>query len=235
MAAKRGGTVPLAVIGHASTQEQHDRFEDPTPRYEQVVQWLVRHGYAVVLPVRPGHEPTGGPYLEDQGGCEDADFTKSGLATAVSIEAASDYMRAQSFVKKNQVIVVGQSAGGWGALALASRNTTAVRAVIDFAGGRGGHSLDLPNNNCAADRLVAAAGDFGRTARVATLWLYSQNDSYFGPDLSKKMVDAFRRNGGNAEYHLLEPIADDGHFMMLSSDGIRSWSAIVEKFLAKRR
>lgn len=229
------GPFPLAVISHASTEDPNERIEDPTPRYESTAQWLVQHGYAVVLPVRPGHGPTGGAYLEDQGGCANADYVRSGQTTAASIEATIDYMLAQPFLKKKRVIVVGQSAGGWGALALASRNLPMVRAIINFSGGRGGRSLGKPNVNCAADRLVAAAGEFGRTARIPTLWLYTKNDSFFGPKLSKRMADAFRRGGGRVEYHLLPAFGEDGHLVMVSPDAIPIWAPIVEKFLVRMR
>jgi dienelactone hydrolase len=229
------GPFPFAVISHASTQDAHERIEDPTPRYENVALWFVRHGYAVVLPVRPGHGATGGPYVEDQGGCEDADYVKSGFAIAATVETTVDYMTAQPFLKKDHVVIVGQSAGGWGALALASRNPPAVSAVINFAGGRGGHSLGEPNTNCAPGRLIAAAGEFGRAVHLPTLWIYAENDSYFAPDLSKRMADAFRLGGGPVEYHLLPPFAEDGHFMLLASNGPTIWAPIVEKFLAKSR
>jgi dienelactone hydrolase len=229
------GPFPLAVIGHASAQNASERSEDPTQRYEAVALWLLRHGYAVALPIRPGHAPTGGPYLEDQGRCENSDYLDSGRITAASLEAAVSYLTTQPFLRKDRVIVVGQSAGGWGALALASRNPPAVRAVINFAGGRGGQAYDRPNSNCVPDRLVAAAGEFGQTARIPTVWLYTENDSYFGPQLSKQMADAYRSAGGRIDYHLLPPFGDDGHFLMLQSSGIAIWTPIVEKFLARSR
>jgi dienelactone hydrolase len=188
-----------------------------------------------VLPIRPGHGATGGSYLEDQGGCENADYFKAGLASAASIEATLEYMATQPFLKRGQVVVIGQSAGGWAALALASRNPPAVRAVINFSGGRGGRSLDEPNANCAADRLIAAAGEFGRTARVPTLWIYAENDSYFGPALSKRMADAFRAAGGRVEFQLLPPVGEEGHLVMLDPEATRIWGPTVEKFLAKAR
>jgi hypothetical protein len=54
---------------------------------------LVKQGFAVIVPERPGHGATAGPYLEDQGGCADADYTKSAHATAGSIVAALAFMR----------------------------------------------------------------------------------------------------------------------------------------------
>ncbi|HMB75630.1 MAG TPA: hypothetical protein VKN76_04485, partial [Kiloniellaceae bacterium] len=54
------------------------------------------------------------------------------------------------------------------------------------------------DNNCSPERLVAAAAGFGRTARVPTLWLYAENDSYFPPDLSRRMATAYTAAGGKA-------------------------------------
>src|SRR5690606_405420 len=132
------------------------------PVFAAAAEFFVRRGYAVIVPQRPGHGDTGGPYLEGRDGpCETADYVRSGLAVADSIQAAIDYMPRQSFVKRSGVVVIGQSAGGWGSLALASRNPRNVAAIINFAGGRGGRVHNRPNNNCAPEKLVAAAGMFG--------------------------------------------------------------------------
>jgi len=229
------GPFPLVVINHGSTQSASRRAAAPLPTYDFVSRWFVEHGYAVVLPQRPGHGETGGPYLENQGGCANADYRKAGLATAASIEAAVTYMRVQPFVKKTGIIVVGQSAGGWGVLALASKNPREVRAVINFAGGRGGRSYDKPHNNCAPDRLVAAARAFGTTARIPTLWMYSANDSFFGPDLSRRMAEAFRAGGGRADYRLLPAFGSDGHRLIEMREAVGAWSPIVQDFLARLR
>ena len=42
------------------------------------------------------------------------------------------------------------------------------------------------------------------------LWIYSSNDTYFGPELSKQVHEAFTGAGGIAEYHLLPPFGGDG-------------------------
>jgi len=226
------GPFPLAVINHGSSQSSLERAQLPSPEYPVVSQWLLDRGYAVALPLRPGHGATGGPYFEDQGRCANPDYVKSGLATAASIQAAIDYLTAQPYVRKTDVIVLGQSAGGWGALALASRNPPMLRAAINFAGGRGGHANGQPNNNCAADRLIEAAGAFGQTARISTLWLYAQNDSYFAPSLSSFMFKTFDKSGGLGEYDLLPPFGPEGHLLADAPDALALWAPIVSKFLA---
>jgi len=227
------GPFPLVIINHGSTQNAKRRAAMAAPSYPAVAQWFLARGYVVALPQRPGHGRTGGPYLEDQGGCANADFRKAGLATADSIETALRHMTALPYVRRDKVVLVGQSAGGWGALALASRHPAGVAAVISFAGGRGGRSGDKAGNNCAPDRLVAAAASFGRGARVPTLWIYTENDSYFGPRLSRRLVDAYRAAGGTAEYRLLPPYGKDGHRLIDAKDGGEIWGGLVARFLAK--
>jgi dienelactone hydrolase len=225
------GPFPLAVVNHGSQQDASARAHMGMPAFPALTQWLLERGYAVLLPQRPGHGATGGPYLENQGGCDDADYIRSGDATADSITAAIDYMIAQGFIRKTGVVVIGHSAGGWGALALAARNPPAVSAIVDFAGGRGGHNRNQPNQNCAPDRLVVAAGAFGRTARVPSLWLYAENDSYFAPVLSQRMADAFRSAGGNAVFDLLPATGREGHGLIDDAAPAASWVTSMASFL----
>ncbi len=226
------GPFPLAVLAHASSQDAAARIDDPAPKYRPLALWLVRRGYAVILPVRPGQVPTGGPYREDQFGCANPVYVESGLATAEALAAALNYMRTQPFVRKDGSIVVGQSAGGWGALALASQNPPGLRAVINLSGGRGGHAGNRPGLVCAPEKLVAAAAHFGASAQVPSLWLYAENDSYFSPALSRQMADAWRAAGGKAEYDLLPPQRDDGHFFVEYPESSPVWEPRVESFLA---
>src|SRR5438445_9360342 len=132
------GPFPLAVIAHASVQNVLRRAQMPQPEYRALAAFLVARGFAVLVPERPGHGATGGKYLEDQGGCDEADYARSGRATAEEIVAAVDFMRRQPFTKPDGVVIVGHSAGGWGALAAASQ--TDVSTIIVFAAGRGGRA-----------------------------------------------------------------------------------------------
>ena len=83
-----GGPFPLAVIAHASTQNVLRRAQMPQPEYAALSAWLVARGFAVLVPERPGHGATGGKYLEDQSGCDEANYSRAGHATADSIAAA---------------------------------------------------------------------------------------------------------------------------------------------------
>jgi dienelactone hydrolase len=225
------GPFPLAVINHGSEEDPYLRARQGMPEFDGLTDWFLARGYAVLLPQRPGHGATGGRYLESQGDCRSADFHAAGMGAAKSIAAAIGFMTTEPFVKPGGVVVAGNSAGAWGGLALASIGPPGVAAVVNFAGGRGGHDQNRAGRNCSPDRLVSAAAKYGRTARIPSLWLYAENDSYFPPDLSTKMADAYRTAGGIAEYHLLPPVPGDGHALLLSRSAAGSWMPVLEAFL----
>lgn len=212
------GPFRIAVMAHASTQNAISRAQMPRPEYRAVVGALVAYGFAVLVPERPGHGATGGRYLEDQGDCAAPDYTRAGQAVGDSILAALTFILKQPFARKDAAVVVGHSAGGWGALALARHNPKDISAVVVFAPGRGGRADDRPGNICAPDRLIAAARSFGRGAKVPVTWLVAQNDSYFPPAISKRMADAFAAGGDRVDFRALPPFGDEGHWVAERGD-----------------
>lgn len=216
-----GGPFRLAVIAHATTQNVLRRAQMPQPEYRALAAFLVAHGFAVLVPERLGHGATGGPYLEDQGDCDEADYAASGRATAGQIRLALDFLRRQPFIRTDAAIVIGHSAGAWGALALTGEDPKTISAIIAFAPGRGGHANDIENQICAPHTLITAAQSFGRGARVPVTWLVAANDTYFSPAFSKKLVDAFRAGGGKAEFHALPAYDSEGHWLPETESGVR--------------
>ena len=221
---------PLVVINHGSPPDAAARLTWATPTCGTVAQWFTQRGYVVALPLRRGYGATGGTWAEEYGPCNAADFVAGGLGSAADIDAAVRYMRTLPYVAHDRLVVVGQSAGGWAALAYASHYPDGLVAVLNFAGGRGGHRNNVPNNNCSPDRLVAAAGTFGRTARVPTLWVYAANDSFFAPELARRMHAAFTAAGGRAELVQPPPYGTDGH-NLFSTAGVPVWGPIAASFL----
>lgn len=211
------GPFPLALIAHASTQNAVRRAQLPAPDYRGLVHALVARGFAVLVPERPGHGVTGGPYMEDQDGCADANYTRAGIATARSIAAAYDYMRKQKFIHPQGAWIVGHSAGGWGALAFAATKPGGIAHIVVFAPGRGGHADDVPRKVCAPERLIDAARAFGRQAggsgAVPVTWLVAANDSYFPPAFSREVADAFRAGGDQVTFRVLPSFGKEGHWL----------------------
>ena len=203
----------------------------PQPEYRALAAHLVARGFAVLVPERLGHGSTGGDYLEDQGGCDEADYLHSGRATADEIAAAAGFVRKQSFVRQDGALIVGHSAGAWGALALARESPPDVSVVFAFAPGRGGHANDLPNRVCAPHTLIEAAGEFGKAARVPVIWLVAANDSYFSPKLSKQLADAFRAGGGRVDFYVLPASGSEGHWLAESESGAKIAAPILDRAL----
>ena len=234
------GPFPLVIMNHGIALGAQERTMFPTIEYRAAAHWFANRGYVVISPVRYGASSLDdkdrglyGSVFAHVGSCDNPNFRGPGLAIATLNEWVIDYMSKRKIVQPGKVVVVGQSGGGWGAIALASLNPSSVQAIVTFAAGRGGRVDGKPNNNCAPDKLVAATGEFGRTARVPMLWIYTENDSYFGPELTKGMHDAFVAAGGNAEYRMLPPFGSDGHFMIDSPDAVPIWSPLVSQFLEK--
>jgi dienelactone hydrolase len=226
-----GGPFPLVVIAHASTQNVLRRAQMPQPEYAALSAWLVARGFAVLVPERPGHGATGGKYLEDQSGCDEANYSRAGHATADSIVAALNYLREQPFIRQDGTVVIGHSAGAWGALALAGSNPKGVFGIIAFAPGRGGRANDFPNQVCAPRTLMSAAAEFGGGARVPVLWLVSANDTYFSPELSRQLADAFRTGGGKVDFRVLAAYGGEGHWLAETEGGIKIAGPELERAL----
>ena len=228
------GPFPLALIAHATTQNVLRRAQMPQPEYRALAAWLVARGFAVLVPERPGHGATGGKYLEDQGGCDDADYAKSGRATAGEIAAAAGFVRKQPFIRPGGMVVIGHSAGAWGALALAGEDPRDIAAIIAFAPGRGGRANDFPNQVCAPHTLISAAGEFGKAARVKVTWLVAANDSYFSPALSKQLADAFRSAGGQVDFRALPAYGSEGHWLPETEGGVKLAGPDLDRALKPR-
>lgn len=238
------GPFPLVIMNHGVSLDPRERSFFPLVEFRDAAHWFAHRGYMVIAPVGPGYGGGGldlperglyGLFFSGIGNCDNPNFRAPGLAVAAVDNWIIDYMTSQKLIVPDEVVVVGQSAGGWAAIALSSLNPKPVRAIITFAAGRGGHVDGKPNNNCAPDKLVAATGEFGRTSRVPMLWIYASNDTYFGPELSKQMHEAFTAAGGKAEYHMLPAFGSDGHFLIDSADAVPLWAPLVSHFLDKNR
>src|SRR5262245_14225001 len=158
------GPCPLAIVSHGSPPDAAQRPVMQVPTYASASNWLLERGYLVALPLRRGYGETGGPWLENFGSCSTPDYYRAGLTTAEDIRTAADFLRDRSDVRRDRVLLVGVSAGGWGSLAAASQNPPGVLAVINFAGGRGGHQPKV--GNCAPQGATARPRAFPRSGSM---------------------------------------------------------------------
>jgi dienelactone hydrolase len=207
------GPFRVAIIAHASVENEIQRAQMKQPEYAHLALALVARGFAVLVPQRPGHGATGGPYLEGQGGCDAPDYLRAAQASGRAISMALDFLRTQTFARKDGAVIVGHSAGGLGALALAQRSPREIAAIVAFSPGRGGRAHGRASEVCAPEKLIAASGTLGQGARVPVTWVVAENDSYFSPALSRQMADAFHAGGDHVTFKVLPPFAREGHWV----------------------
>jgi dienelactone hydrolase len=183
----------------------------------------------VLVVVRRGYGRSGGEMDGRHGGCgSNGSFTEAGDASADDLRTAARYAATLPEVDAGTVISTGVSTGGFAQVALSAKPLPGLKATINFAGGRG---ADGKGHNCDLDGLVRAFRGFGKHNKVAMLWIYSQNDKYFPPEMASRFDEAFREGGGTHEMVMAPPDGEDGHHFF--SD-IPKWSPLVEDFLRKR-
>lgn len=227
------GDHPLVLINHGAQPRPEIRVQLVLPGCDsEPVRWFTGQGYTVALPMRRGHGASTGEWVEGFGPCDDPDFLRVGRETARDIQAALDALLGAPGIQPAGAVVLGESAGGWGSIALAAQRPAGVAAVINVAGGRGGWAGGRARTNCAAPRLVQNVAEFGATARVPMLWLYAGNDSFFGPSLAGALFESFIAAGGQAEMTMLPPWEQDGHYFFFGEGGSRLWGPRIEDFLA---
>ncbi len=230
------GSTParLVVVNHGSPPSASAR---PAMRLGdcdgEAARWFTTRGYAVVFALRRGYGATGGDWAESYGGCARADYVHAGLETARDIAAVVDTATTLPGIRPDGAVVVGQSAGGWGAIAYDSQPHSKVAAFVAMAGGRGGHEDNVPNQNCRPERLAEAAGRFGATASTPMLWVYAANDSYFAPQIAEALHRAFTAAGGKAELEQPGPYDGDGHRLFFGPGGSAVWGPMIERYLAR--
>jgi dienelactone hydrolase len=217
---------PLALLSHGAPRDAAARAKmSPYGSYRQALEFA-RRGFAALVVMRRGYGESGGPYAESNGPCDRRDYLRSAWQSASDLRAAIDAMNSRSDVSTDGMIAVGVSAGGFAALALSANAPKGLAAAINFAGGRGSRA---DNDVCDEDALVRAFATIGRTSRLPTLWIYAQNDKYFGPGLARRMHAAFTEAGGQARFIDMPPLGEDGH--SLYSRGIALWTPMVDGFL----
>ena len=221
------GPFPVVILNHGSPRSAAARAARPA--YKAATRWFIDRGFAVLIPSRRGYGRSKGAFAEGFGSCERPDYAKAARATAADIQAVVAWARAQIWVQRDAIIPIGQSAGGFGVIALVAKKVPGVIAVINFAGGRGSPA---DGRNCSAKALREASRTFGRTATAPSLWVYSQNDRFFWPKLARGIYRAYRSESRERSLYVqLPPFGSNGHGVFSAADGPEVWGPVVSDFL----
>ena len=220
---------PFLVLNHGRAVTAAKNQAMGRSRYAKQSAYFVDKGFVVVLPTRIGYGETGGPDVEDKGSCANPKYAESFRITSLQVERTIELAKTLPYVDPTKGIVAGQSYGGITTIATAAKSIPGVIAAINFAGGGGGNPETKPMNPCRSDLLEAEYARFGKTAKIPTLWLYSENDQFFGTDKPREWAAAFVGQGGTAEFVQLPPYGSDGHVSFVRNPA--AWQPSVERFI----
>jgi dienelactone hydrolase len=222
-------THPLALLTHGTPREADKRVEITSLGFVPLAREFARRGWTTVVVLRRGYGTSDGAYAEDAHGCSsNPEYYYAGKESANDLRASISYLSTAKHVDASRVLSVGISAGGFANVALTADPPPNLVAAISFAGGRGSNK---PDEVCNPADLVRAFGEFGKTSRIPMLWVYAENDHFFGPKLAVNFYDAFSHSGGKATFIHAAAFRRDGHGLF-SAAGIPLWTPMVDSFLA---
>lgn len=219
---------PFLVLNHGRPATADRIASMARQRYSANSKYFVERGFVVLIPTRLGYGHAGSD-VEYAGPCRDRTYTGVFRTAAEQTLSVLRHAKTLPYVDSTRGILVGQSVGGAVTLALASLNVEGVAAAVNFAGGAGGNPEASPERPCRPELLEKTFSDYARTAKVPTLWLYSENDRYWGPHLPKKWFDAFVAGGGRAKFVQLPAFKADGHPSFTANAA--AWKPAFEEFL----
>lgn len=223
---------PFLILGHG--RPANGNFAGTKwSSYRKQAQYFVSRGFAVFIPVRVGYGDTGGPDVEESGACTSKNYDFTYHVGGIQTRKVIDLATSKPYVNPHKGLVAGQSFGGTLAIEAAAQRIPGVIATINFAGGGGGDPVGRPESPCRADLLEALFGKYGETARMPTLWLYSENDGYWGKKIPHEWFNAFTQAGGKGEFVQLAPVANAGPSAghLAFSRSMEEWRPHVERFL----
>ena len=208
----REGRFPLALIVNGSAgKSPADMHADGLAH---LAHDFAHRGWLAASIVWPGYGRSTGAFEGKAGTCSAPHVITFLDARAKELGAALDALRTRGDVDSATSLGVGVSIGGVSMLALGARQDRPLTAVINISGGIYHYQeAGIPEANCGPyyQDLASNVATFGRRNVTPTLWLYAENDPFFGPELAQRLVSAYRSTGGVADFAALPAFGENGH------------------------
>jgi dienelactone hydrolase len=235
--AKTDGRLPIALITHGKNLKSEENRAIRADLMLPQARDLAARGWLAVVVIRRGYGQSDGVPGVSRGAaymaCETGDLVHGLDVEADDIDGAFKAVAARPDADGSRAIAVGQSLGGGVMLAFAARRPAGLIGVVNISGGVWRSKAD--GSMCEFDGLTAAMASFGARTRIPTLWLYSENDSLFPPDVVGRMRDAYAAAGGRVELVMFPPVLHDGHRLFADFGGRVKWLRAFDRFLSAHR
>jgi dienelactone hydrolase len=220
----RPGRFPLALINHGLPRDPAAMLAAAPENYSGTSIVFAQHGYAAVVVNRRGFGRSSGPPDVSLGPCNDRNYPGAVRIWAADILASVTSLRQEPWADSDRVLLVGHSAGGFASLAAATHDPPGVVGIVDFAGGAGSN---MPDFVCQPERLIGTIHGFGETVRTPSLWIFAENDHFFGPALARRMFDAYTAAGAPAEFDAAPAFGRDGHLLVYAAAPAPWWPRVA--------
>lgn len=225
------GPFPLVVFNHGRAVPAK-RATQGRNRPETLARYLVGKGFVVMAPTRVGYGETYGDFdPEEKGTCNSPRIEPMSIAASDQVLATVELAKTLPYVDISRWIVAGISVGGLTSVATVGRNPPGLLGGINFAGGSGGDPDGQPGRPCSPNSISSYWGSLAKTAKAPMLWLYWQNDKYWGEDIPKKWYKAWVDGGAPAAFTSFAPSGEDGHGGI--NTDMDHWLPVVDAFLGQ--
>jgi dienelactone hydrolase len=218
------GRFPLALINHGLPRDATLIVRMAPEGYSGPAIVFAQHGYAAVVVNRRGFGQSSGPTETATGPCSDRHYAKAARDWAADILAAITSLRQETWVDPDRILLVGHSTGGLASLAAAAQNPPGLVGIVDFAGGAGS---SMPDFVCQPERLVQTMHELGEPVRTPSLWIFAENDHFFGPALAQQLFDAYTAGGAPGEFDAAPAFGTDGHLLIYAAARAPWWPRVA--------
>ena len=222
------GPFPLVVFNHGRAGSAK-RASQGRYRPEAVARYLVAKGFVVLVPNRIGYWQTYGSFDPEYSACGPIDAMS--IAASDQVLATVEFAKTLPYVDASRWLVAGQSVGGLTTVATVGRAPAGLLGGINFSGGTGGDPDARPGRPCNPTATARYWGEIAKNATVPMLWLYWENDKFWGPDIPKTWHKAWVEGGAEALFSAFGPSGSNGHFGLTEDMG--HWLPVVDEFLAR--
>lgn len=216
------GPFPTVVMNHGASTSGGQLEPRHRVRHISFAIALLKRGYAVVLPMRPGFGASSGAEQFPR----TCDLGARAIAHVEQFTPILEAITRLPFVDRKRVVLAGQSAGGFLALASASYSPLQLRGAIVFAGT---HIIA----RCGwIDDLIRVSTQLGRSSRTSSVWFYGSHDEVMPAWIANRMIDRYTQASGKAILHRLERPSERAHYLVDSDDAMKLWLPHLDRFLA---